>query len=281
VAMWLPTAEYVENANVTRLGRAHGLASIAELRARSVADIGWYWDAVVKDLELPFREPYTEVVDLSAGIEHADWFVGGELNIADACLERWRDSDRTAVVHEAEDGTVRTLTYRELAGQVDRVSAGLAGLGIGRGDAVALFLPMIPEAVIACYAIARLGAVLVPLFSGFAPTAIAPRLQDADAKAVVVADGTLRRGRKVAMKPLLDEALNACPTVRHVIVVGNVGADPAADGARDTLWSDLLAARGGARRAESMRATDTLLLAYTSGTTGRPKGPSTRTPVSW
>jgi acetyl-CoA synthetase len=260
VYTWTPTEDYVEHANVTRLARAHGLGSIAELRKASVADIGWYWDAVVKDLGLPFGKPYDQVVDLSRGIEYPDWFVGGELNIAEACLDRWVASapDRTAVVHEAEDGTVRSLTFAQLGAEVARVAAGLRELGIGRGDAVGLFLPMIPEAVVACYAVARLGAVLVPLFSGFAPGAVAARLRDADAKAVIVADGTVRRRREVAMKPLLDEALRSCPSVRHVVVVGESG------------WAGL--PDGAPVASEPMAATDTLLLAYTSGTTGRPKG---------
>ncbi|MFF3380433.1 AMP-binding protein [Streptomyces sp. NPDC002680] len=266
--IWTPTEDYVEHANVTRLARAHGLGSIAELRKASVADIGWYWDAVVKDLGLPFSKPYDRVVDLSRGIEYPDWFVGGELNIAEACLDRWVAScpDRIAVVHETEDGTVRSLTFGELGAEVARVAAGLRALGIGRGDAVGLFLPMIPEAVVACYAVARLGAVLVPLFSGFAPGAVAARLQDADAKAVIVADGTVRRRREVAMKPLLDQALPSCPSVRHVVVVGNLGPTSA----QDVGWTDLPA--GEPVAPEPMAATDTLLLAYTSGTTGRPKG---------
>ena len=182
---WRPTDEYVENANVTRLARAHGLSGLGELRARSVADVRWYWDAVVRDLGLPFRSPYREVLDTSRGIEYPEWFVGGTSNVVDACLERWLAdpavADRTAVAHEAEDGTVRSLSYRELAADVERAAAGLRELGVGKGDAVALYLPMIPEAVVSVYAVARLGAVLVPLFSGFAPSAIASRIQDADA----------------------------------------------------------------------------------------------------
>ncbi|HVV07967.1 AMP-binding protein [Amycolatopsis sp.] len=272
VYTWVPTDDYVENANVTRLARAHGAGSLAELRARSVEDIGWYWDAVVRDLGLPFRKPYSRTVDLSRGAEWPDWFVGGELNIADACLTRWaeRAPERAAVVHEAEDGTVRTLTYGELASEVERVAGGLRALGIGRGDAVGLFLPMIPEAVVACYAVARLGAVLVPLFSGFAPTAIASRLRDADAKAVVVADGTVRRRREVAMKPLLDEALASCPAVEHVVLVGNLSAETKTSTPKDVLWARLPAGEAGP--VEAMAATDPLLLAYTSGTTGKPKG---------
>ncbi|MGQ0841911.1 AMP-binding protein [Actinokineospora sp.] len=272
--VWTPSQDYVERANVTRLARRHGCAGIDELRARSVGDVGWYWNAVVEDLGLPFATPYRQVLDLSRGVEDPDWFVGGELNIADACLGRWaadpEGRDRPAVVHESEDGTVTTLTFAELADRVSRVSSGLRNLGIRRGDAVALYLPMAPEAVIACYALARLGAVLVPLFSGFAPGAIASRLADADATAVIVAAATVRRGRTVAMTASVREAVLSCPTVQHVVVVGEAGEGEAGDG--EVAWADLLAADPDTMPAEQMASTDTLLLAYTSGTTGRPKG---------
>jgi acetyl-CoA synthetase len=274
--VWTPTADYVESANVTRLGRAHGLAGLPELRARSVADVDWYWDAVVGDLDLVFRTPYSQVLDLRHGIEHPDWFVGGTLNVVDSCVLRWaRDPEHAglpAVVHEAEDGTTRGLSFAELDDQVNRAAAGLRGLGIGRGDAVALFLPMVPEAIVSVYAVARLGAILVPLFSGFAPTAIASRLQDAAAKAVIVADGTIRRRRAVAMRPLLDEALVICPSVEHVIVVGNLEPEPLVDGRREIAWAKLLDNPGDDRAPEAMTTAEPLLLAYTSGTTGRPKG---------
>ncbi|UNM99327.1 AMP-binding protein [Rhodococcus opacus] len=272
---WHPTDDYVENANVTRLARAHGLSGLGELRARSVADVRWYWDAVVRDLGLPFQSPYHEVLDTSRGIEHPDWFVGGRANVVDACLERWladpAAADRVAVVHEAEDGAVRSLSYRELAADVERAAAGLRELGVGKGDAVALFLPMIPEAVVSVYAVARLGAVLVPLFSGFAPSAIASRIQDADAKVVIVADGTVRRRKTVTMKPALDEALAACPTVQSVVVVENVGAEVDSTG-RDISWAKLLGNGGDPGPVEAMDAGEPFALAYTSGTTGKPKG---------
>ena len=271
---WTPTADYLDNARVARLGRAVGTKGIEDLRARSVADIGWYWDAVVRDLGLPFRQPYDQVVDLSRGIEHPEWFTGSSLNIVDACLDRWQgadDRDRPAVVHEAEDGTVTRLSFAELRDRVSRVAAGLRARGVARGDAVAIFLPMIPEAVISFYAIAALGAVAVPLFSGFAPAAIASRLQDSGAVAVIVADGTIRRRKRVELKALLDEALRSCPDVRSVIVVDNTGAG-AARNDDEVAWDALAATDPAGFEPEAMRPTDTLLLAYTSGTTGRPKG---------
>jgi acetyl-CoA synthetase len=268
--VWTPGQDYLEHANVTRLMRRHGISGIGELRARSVADIAWYWDAVVADLGLPFAAPYREVVDLSRGIEDPDWFPGGELNVADACLGRWMDDAearaRPAVVHESENGTVTTLTFGELADRVAQLAAGLRALGVGRGDAVAVYLPMTVEAVVATYAVARLGAMLVPLFSGFAPAAIAARITDAAATAVITADTTVRRGRTVEMAPRVREAVRSCPSVRHVVVVGG----PASAG--EVSWDDLLATEPDGEPAERMAAMDTLLLAYTSGTTGRPKG---------
>ena len=275
---WNPTTDYIEGANVTRLARTHGLAGIDELRARSVQDTAWYWDAAATDLGLRFRTPYSRVLDLRNGIEHPDWFIDGTLNIVDSCLLRWRDEapDRVALVHEDEAGQIRELTFDQLATEVARAARGLRDLGIGAGDAVAIYLPMVPEAVIACYAVASLGAVLVPLFSGFASTAIASRLDDAKAKAVIVADTTTRRGRALPLLPQVNAALAQCPSVRHVIVVPNGSENDRArptknPGAQMVLWPQLVSldAPLAPREVDAMHP---LLLAYTSGTTGRPKG---------
>lgn len=268
--VWLPTAERVDRANVTRLARTVGAAALGDLRARSVADVEWYWDAAVRDLGLPFRTPYTRVLDTSRGVEHPDWFVGSSLNIVDACVGRWQgesDRDRAAVIHEAEDGVVTTLTFGELSDQVARAAGGLARLGVGRGDTVALFLPMIPEAAVALYAVASLGAIIVPLFSGFAPQAIAARIRDAEAKVAITATSTVRRGKQIAMKAQLDEALGDCPSIEHVVVIGGEVPDGAP---HEVAWHELLSAE--AVPAVAVDATEPLLLGYTSGTTGRPKG---------
>jgi acetyl-CoA synthetase len=273
---WQPTPEAIERANVTRLMRRHGVADIDAMRARSVADIDWYWDAVVQDLGLPFTQPYSAVRDGSRGIEWTTWFTDGRFNAAAACVGRWRDDPERAgapsVVHESETGDVVTLSYAELAAEVDRVARGLRERGIGKGDVVAVFMPMVPEAVVALYAAAAVGAVSLPLFSGFAAGAIAARLQDAEAKVVFTADGTWRRGKHALLKAACDEAVERCPSVEHVVVHRRLGIDVPWFEGRDVDLADFGAPGDGAFEIEDTGAEDPLLIGYTSGTTGKPKG---------
>jgi acetyl-CoA synthetase len=273
---WEPTPEYVERANVTRLMRGHGIESIAELRRRSVSDIAWYWDAAVKDLGIEFSTPYERVLDASRGIPWTTWFTGGRVNLVWNCVDRWARSDAAdtvALIGESETGAVRKLTFAELSAEVDRVAAALAADGVGHGDSVGVYMPMVPEAVIAAYAIAKLGAVYLPIFSGFAPSAVAARLQDARAKVLFTADGTWRRGKEGLMKGSADEAVASCPTVERVVVLRNLGADVPMTEGRDAFWDEWVAPHEGARvECADTDAEDPFMIAYTSGTTGRPKG---------
>jgi acetyl-CoA synthetase len=276
---WRPTPEYIENANVTRLMRAHGIDSIDDLRRRSVDEMDWFWDAVVKDLGIEFTTPYERVFDDSGGPQWTKWFVGGHVNLTHNCVDRHAAggrADHVAVIGEGEDGVVRKLTYGQLKREVDAIAAGLRELGIGSGDPVAVFMPMVPEAVISAYAIAKLGAIYMPIFSGFAPHAVGARLQDAGAKAVLTADGGFRRGSQALMKPAVDEAVEASPSVEHVVVYERLGADVPMQEGRDLTWSELrdrgAKAAPGGMGCEDTGAEDTWMIAYTSGTTGRPKG---------
>ncbi|MEW6581732.1 MAG: AMP-binding protein [Actinomycetota bacterium] len=270
--VWRPSLAQVERANVTRLIRRAGVRSVDELRRRSVQDPEWFWDDVVHDLRLPFHVPYRQVLDTSQGVPWAKWFVGGRVNLATACLGRWRGAGTVAIDAFYEDGERRVVTHAELATEVDRLANALRADGVRPGDVVGVFLPMIPEAVVAAYAVALVGAIYLPIFSGFAPGAIASRLRDAGARAVVTADGGLRRGRAHAMKPVLDEALQDCPTVRRVVVVARTGQDVAMRADRDVTWDDYVAGRDGVAAPEDTDAEHPFMLAYTSGTTGRPKG---------
>jgi acetyl-CoA synthetase len=276
--VWTPTPEQVESANVTRLARRLGVERYHDVHRISVDEPGRFWPAVIEDLGLEFSEPWTEVVDTSDGPEWAKWFVGGKLNLAWNCVHRWAAgelAEEEAAVWQSEDGLRVALTWRELSDAVYRLAEGLASIGIGEGDAVGIFLPMSPQVAIASHACAHLGAVQVPIFSGFAAPAIAARLADAKAKALITADGALRRGQAVPMKEIADEALQSAPTVTHTVVWQRLGLDdvPMTIG-RDRFWDELVPdssqARGLAPR--QVDSEHPYLLAYTSGTTGKPKG---------
>ncbi|HEX2051659.1 MAG TPA: AMP-binding protein [Actinomycetota bacterium] len=272
---WEPSHEYVESANVTRFMRKHGVDDYAELVRRSQDDPEWFWDAVVADLGIEFTQPYERVLDASRGPQWPRWFVGGRVNVAHNCVDRHAlgaHATARAVVWEGEDGAVRTLTYWDLHEAVGRAAQGLRDLGVAGGDRVGVYMPMVPEAVVAMYACAKIGAVYMPVFSGFGAPAVATRLADAEAKVLVTADGFLRRGARVDMKSVADEAVASSPSVEHVIVLRRFGdSDPPA-GARDVSWDDAFGAQQPLGRADELDPETPFMIAYTSGTTGRPKG---------
>jgi acetyl-CoA synthetase len=274
---WEPTPEYIERANVTRLMRANGIDAIEELRRRSIEDVEWYWDAAVKDLGIEFATPYERVLDTSKGMPWATWFVGGRINLTHACVDRWAHdpgtANRTALIAESETGEARSLTFAELRARVDELAAALRAAGFGKGDAAAVYMPMVPEAVIAAYAIAKVGAIYLPIFSGFAPSAVAARLQDAEVRLLFTADGTWRRGKQGLMKESADKAVAECPTVETVVMLERLAADVPMSGDRDVTWAEFVAPHEGATvEPEDTDAEDPFMIAYTSGTTGTPKG---------
>jgi acetyl-CoA synthetase len=275
--IWEPTPEVIERSRLGRFMDRHGIAAWEELLERSTSDPEWFWDAVVRDLDVRFRHPYDRVLDLSQGVQWARWFPGGELNIADSCLDKWLEgpsAERTAIVWEGEPGEVRRLTYRELRAEVARFTDALRGLGVERGDRVALFMPMTPEVAIATLACASLGAVVLPLFSGYGASAISSRLNDAEAAVLVCSDGFYRRGRAVPMKETADQAVASAPSVRHVVMFRRVGREVPWTAGRDHHWAELIesAGDGGGTEHQSLEPESPLLLIYTSGTTGKPKG---------
>ena len=255
----------------------HGVTDFDELVRRSIAEPEWFWDAIVRFLGIEFAVPYDRVLDSSDGIEWTKWFVGGRLNIAVTCVDRHADDparrDQPAVVWEGEEGVTRTLTYSELRTLTDRFAAGLAARGVREGDAVGLFLPMIPETVAALLAVAKLGAFFLPIFSGYGAEAVALRLSDAGAVALITADGFTRRGKPVPMKETADAAVASVPSVHTVVVVPRLGRDDVPMKAdRDLMLADLLAGVPDRFDAAVVDSEHPLLVAYTSGTTGRPKG---------
>jgi acetyl-CoA synthetase len=272
--VWEPTQEVLERANVVRLMRRHGIDDVGELVRRSQEHPDWFWPAAIEDMELEFSAPWTRVSDLSRGPEWATWFVDARVNVARNCVHRWaeRRPDAIAAVFAGEDGARREVSFGAMSEEVTRLAEGLASLGVGEGDAVAVFLPMAPEAAIASHACAHLGAIQVPIFSGFAAPAVAARLDDSQAKVVLTADGSLRRGRELPMKEVVDEAVEGS-AVEHVVVWRRLGrGDVAMRAGRDVFWDELVAAQPGELPPSEVDSETPYLLTYTSGTTGRPKG---------
>ena len=273
--VWRPTPEVIERSRIGRFMKKYGIASLEALQQRSIRDVEWFWRAAIEDVGIRWSEPYTRVLDDSRGPMWPRWFPGGRLNFADNCVDRHIDAgrgDQPALIWEADDGQTRTLTYRELAREVNLLANALKQLGVAHGDRVGVYLPMSPEAAIATLAVTRIGAIYTPCFSGFGGQAVASRLQDCEAKVLITADGFHRRGQVVRMKEAADEAVAACPSVRQVVVYRRLGRDVPWTTGRDVWWHEATSRESDVCPAVPVEADHPCLIAYTSGTTGRPKG---------
>jgi len=273
--MWEPSPEVIARSRLKRFMDQHGIESFAALLKRADDDIEWFWDAAIKDIDIAFYRHYDKVVDLSKGKPWATWWVGARMNIVQSCLDRYRGTesqDKLAIVWEGEPGEVRKLTYGELDQQVCKLAGVLRRLGIRPGDRVGIFMPMCPEVAISVLATAKIGAVIIPLFSGYGPEAIASRLRDGEAKLLICADGFYRRGHVVPMKEMADKALVSCPTVTRVIMHRRVVREVPWTHGRDYVWEVVLEDEAEHAPTHELDPEDPLMIIYTSGTTGKPKG---------
>jgi acetyl-CoA synthetase len=275
---WQPSQEQIARSRLTRLIARVGAGDIEGLHRRAVDDPDWYWRTAVDDLGIEFSTPFSAVVDITDGKEFPRWFVDGRLNLASNCVDRWATgaaAAKIAVIWEDESGRTREMTYGELYEESAALGAYLRSVGVGAGDRVGLFLPMICETAVAFMACARIGAIAVPAFTGYGPKALQTRLDACDASALITADGFIRRGSVVPMKATVDAALTDSAHVQRVVVVPHIGADVPLDPSRDVLWPDALAcgrAKPDPGASEQVDSNHPFLLVYTSGTTGAPKG---------
>jgi len=251
--VWRPPPEVVERANATRLLRRAGLDDYWELVRRSAAEPDWFWPLVVEDMGLEFSTPWQQVHDDSRGPEWTTWFTGGRVSIARNCVHRWaeRTPEAVAAVGLGEDGSRRSLTFAELSREVTRLAEALVALGVEAGDRVAIYLPMSPEVAIASHACAHIGAIQVPIFSGFAASAVKQRLEASEAKVVITQRSSTRRGKEIPMLAIVEET-----GVEVAVVLAPFELD----------------AFAGDLPALEVESETPYLLTYTSGTTGVPKG---------
>ena len=258
---FLPSPEFAAQANVT-----------ADSYTAASQDRLAFWAEQARRLD--WETPFTDVLDWSAA-PFAKWFVGGRLNVAYNCVDRHVEAgygDQVAIRFEGELGDRRDVTYAQLQREVAQAANALIELGITAGDRVAIYMPLIPEAVVAMLACARVGAPHSVVFGGFAATALESRINDAEAKLVITADGQHRRGAILPLKPAVDEAVVNTPTVTNVLVVKRTGIDVEWHEGRDVWWHDIVDRQADVHVPEAFDSEHPLFILYTSGTTGTPKG---------
>jgi acetyl-CoA synthetase len=272
---WRPTPFYLERSRLCRFMSGLGIDDFEELLQFGAEHTEHFWREAVRDLELEFYSPPSRILDTSRGWEWATWFVDAEYNYVHDALDKRAagdDRDRAAILYESEEGEVRRYTYGELHAEVCRFANGLKSLGVGVGDRVGLYMPFTPEVAIAMLACGKIGAIFIPIFSGYAAPSVAGRLGDCGAKVLVTCDGFPRRGKAVAMKEVADEAAAMCPSVEHVVVHRRMSRDVAWTEGRDVWWHDLVGAQSAECPSERLPAETLYMIIYTSGTTGKPKG---------
>ena len=264
--LFRPSAEFKAQAN---LGSE---AAYKRLYDESVNSPEKFWGRQAKE-QLVWRKPFKKVLDWKP--PHAKWFVGGKLNVSENCIDRHLGTARenkAALIFEGEPGDVRTITYKQLHFHVCRLAHIFENMGVGAGDRVALYLPMIPEAVIAMLACARVGAIHTVIFGGFSAESIKDRINDCKAKLVITADGGFRRGKVIELKASVDKALDNTPTVQSVIVVKRCGNPVTMKEGRDVWWSEAWDGAPNTHKAKAFDSEHPLFILYTSGSTGKPKG---------
>jgi acetyl-CoA synthetase len=252
-AVWKPSREWIERTNVWRFMRRLGFHDREAFLRFSRDQSERFWDELMREMGVEWFEPYRQVMDASRGPEWAQWFVGGRLNIAHNCLDRWAESGRLACIWEGESGETRSIAFSELHDEANRVANGLVARGLEPGDRVAVCMPMVPEILPILYGCWKAGITVVPIFAGFGAGAIAARIEDSGARLLFTTDCLMRRGKRLPLAEKMPGAIDR-------IIVGS----PA--------WRQFLAEQPASFPTASLDAEHRALMLYTSGTTGKPKG---------
>lgn len=282
--IWTPTGKYLD-CRVVDYMKSQGIKDWKELVKRSTEDTEWFWQSAMEYVGLHWDKPYTRLMDQSKGFAWTKWFLDGKMNIATNCLDYHLGKvDKTypnrpkvganhpAVIWQSEDGQEKRWTYGELNDMSGKVASALTKMGVKPGDAVGIYMPMVAEVVAILFGCLKVGAVAVPIFSGFGPEALQTRLDDAEAKVLFTAYSGIRRGKEIAVKPDADEAAKNLPKLKHVVVLERMKATGTWQEGRDLKWSEVVDKADPKAPTLSLEAEHPSMYLYTSGTTGKPKG---------
>ena len=272
-----PSEAFVEQTNVYQFMQQYDIGSYDELIEQTCGDVDWFWDEIIDYLGIEFYEPYNEVRDNSDGPQFTDWYPGGELNIAHNVVDRHAEPsaggrNHVATIWEGEDGEIRQQTFHELHRESNRVASALENMAVETGDTVGLYMPMVPEIVSILYGCFKVGAIAVPIFSGFGADATATRIEDAECRVLFTGDGFYRRGDEVRLKPTADEAIEEAGYVEEVVVYQRLGGDTEMVDGRDRWYHEAIGQASPQYETKSLPSDAESMLLYSSGTTGKPKG---------
>lgn len=271
---WEPHGYYRTKSNIAQFVDEYDYDSYAETRPESEDELARFWDAAVEDTGIVWETPYEQVLDTSDGYPFTTWFVGGELNVTRTLLDKWvsRAPDRPAYIWEGENGETVEYTYAELEQETNRVANALRSHGVGPGDVVGILFPLHPNAIIASLACFKIGAIQTHLFAGYGETAIKQRLDDSGAELVFLADGYQRTGTAYDIKEKFNDVVELVPDVETVVSYEHIGTDTELEGVSEIRWSEFVDGQSTEAETEVMAADDPAFIAYSSGTTGKPKG---------
>ncbi len=274
-AVWNPSQSYIDSTRLYQWMKSLGYTDYETFHENSIDNLEWFWDKAVEELGIEWFKEYDKTLDLSKGIKYPEWFVNGKMNVTHNAIDKWATrpdtAQKTALVWEADEGKTRKFTYEELQDEVNQTAAGFQQLGVQPGDILTIYMPMIPETLFAMLAASKIGAIFSPAFSGYKADAIATRVNAAQSKYLITADGFHRKGNTIPMKEEADKAADQSPSIEKIIVVKRTGREIDWYDERDVYWHDMRKPVQDLKTLET-NADDPFMIIYTSGTTGKPKG---------